>query len=225
MRISQSGPEDGSCFCCSSWPAICIFSAESNGIEQTSCSSQCVDAPVLFHTITSLIGTVQGRRYAKDAKRIATNTDMQLVSARPLIDQFRDGTFEESDVGAYFMAWMILSTVAWVFATGEPDWWQILARTVAVVITVWGVLHLKKKNQNTFGNQFVCKFFCLGWVVTIRMLLVGIPVSAAIVTIVFILGGYHAAETSAALILATFEIVFYFWLGFLFEQANKRTNH
>ena len=148
---------------------------------------------------------------------------MQIVSARPLIDQFREGSFDESDVGPYFMAWMICSTVVWIFANGDPDWWQIFARTASVLITVWGVLYLKKKNQNTFGNQFVSKFFCLGWVISVRMLLLGIPVSSALVTVVFMVGGYRASETSAALVLAIFEIVFYLWLGLLFAQTNKRT--
>lgn len=87
---------------------------------------------------------------------------MQMISAQPLIESFRNGTCEESEVGVYFMAYMIFMAVMWIFTLGEPNPWDISAGVASVIITIFGVLHLKKQNSDSFGNQFLAKYFCLG---------------------------------------------------------------
>ena len=34
---------------------------------------------------------------------------MQHISAEPLVQKFKNGTFQQSEIGPYFMAYMILS--------------------------------------------------------------------------------------------------------------------
>ena len=146
---------------------------------------------------------------------------MQVISAAPLIEKFRNGAFEESEVGPYFMAYMIFMAIVWIFAFGEPDPWDIAAGIASVAITIFGVLHLKKRNLGTFGNHFVSKYFCLGWVITVRMLLLAIPAAVVIFALASIVGGDDALSPAGALFTIGFEVLFYWWLGSLFAQSNQ----
>ena len=146
---------------------------------------------------------------------------MQVISAQPLIEKFRNDTFEESEVGPYFMAYMIFMAVAWLFAFGEPNPWDVAAGVASIVITIFGVLHLKKQNRESFGNRFVAKYFCLGWVITVRMLLLVIPAAVVLFALAAIIGGDGAIDPAGAIFTIAFEILFYWWLGSLFAQSNK----
>lgn len=96
---------------------------------------------------------------------------MQFVSATPLVHQFKSGRFQASEVGPYFMASTTVTAALWIFGFGQPGVWSVGGRVASVVITVFGLLHLKERNLGTFGNEFFYKYFCLGWVVTVRMFL------------------------------------------------------
>jgi hypothetical protein len=146
---------------------------------------------------------------------------MQIISAQPLIESFRDGTFEESEVGAYFMAYMIFMAVMWIFAFGELNPWDIAAGVASVVITIFGVLHLKRQNSDSFGNQFLAKYFALGWVITVRMMLLAIPALVVCFAFASIVGGNDAFAPMGALFTIAFESLFYWWLGMLIAQANQ----
>jgi hypothetical protein len=149
---------------------------------------------------------------------------MQMISAQPLIESFRNGTCEESEVGVYFMAYMIFMAVMWIFTFGEPNPWDISAGVASVIITIFGVLHLKKQNSDSFGNQFLAKYFCLGWVITIRMLLLAIPALVVLFALASIVGGDDAFAPMGALCTIAFETLFYWWLGLLIAQTNNRNS-
>ena len=146
---------------------------------------------------------------------------MQIISAQPLIDKFRDGTFKEAEVGPYFMAYMILTAAVMGLAFGGPNPWDIAGGVASVVITIFGVLHLKKKNGETFGDLFVSKYFCLGWVITVRMLLLAIPAAVVLFAFASIIGGADAINPAGAIFTIALEILFYWWLGSLFAQSNN----
>jgi len=145
---------------------------------------------------------------------------MQFLSAQPLIEKYRNGTFDESQVGPYFMAYMILTSALWTFAYGEPDPWSIASGAASVVITVFGILHLKKQNGESFGNHFLSKYFSLGWVTSIRMVLLAIPAAVVFFALSHIVGGPEAISPAGALFGIAFEVAFYWWLGLLFAQSN-----
>jgi hypothetical protein len=105
---------------------------------------------------------------------------MQFISAKPLIDKYRSGTFQEAEIAPYFMAYVMLVAIVSEFAIGDMNPWSVASGFASIVITVMGVLHLKRQNNDTFGNQFLSKYFSLGWVVSIRMLLLAIPVMVVI---------------------------------------------
>lgn len=146
---------------------------------------------------------------------------MQILSAEPLIEKFRKENFKQSEVGPYFMADMIFTAVAWILVFEKSTLWDIAAGLASVVITIFGVMHLKKQNLDTFGNDFISKYFCLGWIITVRMLLLAIPFAVVIIALESIIGGNDALSPARALFTVGFEILFYWWLGSLFAQSQS----
>lgn len=88
-------------------------------------------------------------------------------------------------------------------------------------------MHLKKQNGDTFGDGFVLKYLCLGWVITVRMLLLMIPVAVVLLTFASIIGGRDAMAPMGAILMIAFEIVLYWWLGLLIaaSKANDTLIH
>ncbi len=90
-----------------------------------------------------------------------------------------------------------------------------------MVITIFGVFHLKQQNQGTFGKQFVIKYYCLGWILTVRMMLLAIPRVAVISALAAIMGAKETIDPAGALFSVGFEILFDGWLGLLLAQSNE----
>jgi hypothetical protein len=145
---------------------------------------------------------------------------MQIITAKPLIDQFRTDTFEESEVGPYFIAYVMLNTVSLLLTFGKSNLWDIAAGVASIVITILGVLHLKRQNRDSFGRQFLAKYFSLGWVVSVRILFIGIPAVVVLSVLTSIVGGHDALAPMEALAKIALEILFFWWLGLLIAQSN-----
>ena len=145
---------------------------------------------------------------------------MQFISAEPLVGKFRSGTFEEAEVGPYFMLYMVLTAIAGALYVREVDAWDIASGIASIPITFLGLLYLKEKNGGTFGNQFLAKYFSLGWVVALRMLLIGIPAMIAVIAIATITGGDKAVAPASCLFFIAFEVAFYGWLGELIRRSQ-----
>ncbi len=146
---------------------------------------------------------------------------MQFISAKPLIEKYRSDTFQEAEVAPYFMAYVILMAIVAGFSFGDMNDWSIASGFASIVITIMGVLHLKKQNNDSFGNSFLSKYFSLGWVVTFRILVMAIPAAVVILALASIVGGDDAIEPAGAVFTIAIEILFYWWLGLLIAEANQ----
>jgi hypothetical protein len=146
---------------------------------------------------------------------------MQFISAKPLIDKYRSGTFQESEVAPYFMAYVILVTIVTGFSIDDMNPWSVASGFASIVITIIGVYHLKRQNNDTFGNGFLSKYFSLGWVITCRMILIAIPIAVVMFAFASIVGGNDAIDPAGAIFTISFEVLFYWWLGVLIAQSNQ----
>jgi len=145
---------------------------------------------------------------------------MQFISSRQLIDNFRNCTFDESQVGPYFLAHMILSAASSALAFGHSSIWNVPQGLAIIVITIFGVLHLKKRNGDTFGELFVYKYLCLGWIVTVRMTLLAVPTAVVLVALCSIMESANAIHPAKVIISIAYTIVYYWWIGILIAQSN-----
>ena len=83
---------------------------------------------------------------------------------------------------------------------------------------------LKKQNGNTFGGGFLLKYFSLGWVVTIRLLLLAIPAGVVLFGLGVIVGGVRSIEPVGAIFVIAFTIADYVWLGRLIAETRSEPN-
>ena len=149
---------------------------------------------------------------------------MQFISAKPLVDRFRSGEISESEVGPYFMVYMVLTAFTASFLLGDLDFWSVASGFSSVVITFFGVLYLKQQNGDSFANQFLLKYFCLGWVVSVRMFLLMIPSVVIVFSLAALFGGSHAFGPLVTLLGIAAEILFFGWLGRLFSESKPKSN-
>lgn len=107
------------------------------------------------------------------------------------------------------------------FAYGDGTYWEKAGSIATVIITIFGVLHLKNQNQGSFGNGFLNKYFALGWVITIRLLLIAIPVAVILFALAVIVGGGEAVAPAGAIFTIAFEVLFYWWLGIVIGESQE----
>jgi hypothetical protein len=149
---------------------------------------------------------------------------IQMLSAAPLVEKFRTNSFEESDIGPYIIATLVFQTVMIALPGGPTTWWGITSSISMIIVTIFGMFYLKKKNGNSFGDGFILKFFSLGWVITVRIFLLAIPIGMILFGFIFALRDYHLIEPFGAMIgiaLAVWQIV---WLGRLIAATREHMN-
>lgn len=147
---------------------------------------------------------------------------MYFVSATHLVHKFKHGNFQASEAGPYFMAYMIISAIEWILALQEPNVWDYAGRLASLVITIFGVLYLKEQNGGTFDNDFFNKYFCLGWIVSVRIFLWMIPLAMALVFFEFGSRPDQSRKPMDAIVCAAIEIAHYIWLGALFARTQRK---
>ena len=146
---------------------------------------------------------------------------MQILSTAPLVEKFRRGTFKDDEIGAYFLAAMIFAAVFCLLPSGEWTRWDFLEALADIAITVLGIHYLKSNNGNTFGNDFLNKYFALGWVVGVRVSLFAIPAWVVIYATLSIMGGHRLPEALGTIFSITISLLFYRWLGAEFVRAQR----
>ncbi|MES2995693.1 MAG: hypothetical protein V4733_02685 [Verrucomicrobiota bacterium] len=146
---------------------------------------------------------------------------MQFISAKPLIEKFRERTFRDNEVAPYFIVQTLVVAFTNYLAFGDdPTGWDFGLAVSAVIITLWGIFHLRKKNGGAFENGFLNKWFALGWVVGIRIGLGAIPIFVALFAFSEFMGGEGAMDAAWYIISILFEIAFFLILGRLFSLSQ-----
>lgn len=119
------------------------------------------------------------------------------------------------------MACMVYFSVMSILVFGEFERWDFMAGIACVVITIFGVLYLQRQNDHSYGNLFFPKYFCLGWVVTVRMTLLSIPTIVVLYALASILGDREVLNPAGAIFTIGYEIIFFWWLGSLIAESNR----
>jgi len=153
---------------------------------------------------------------------------MQWLRSQPLIDRFQAGTFKDREVAPYFMAYLILMALfgllseegilAELLDEDTPSAYDVVHDISSILIMIFGVLYLKKENRDSFGNGFLIKFFALGWVMMVRMILIVIPS----IFVIVVIWGDDLDESVELFIELSPRLIFYWWLGKLFAASQAR---
>ena len=148
---------------------------------------------------------------------------MEIIRIKPLVERFRNGTFTDEEVGPYFLAYVILETVSHALPYTEFTLWDVVGSIATVVITIFGILHLRTQNRGTFGNGFLNKYFALGWVIAVRTILIALPLGVLVIFFTQSVGGEAAVAPMAAIFVIALGVFFYWWLGLAFAKSQPAT--
>jgi hypothetical protein len=155
-----------------------------------------------------------------------------------LTEQLRRGPLDQRGALLYLLAWLMAWTVAtlpWMSgdatALNLSDWVSQLSYVVATVI---GTLLAYRANGGANGNDFAARYLAVGWVVTVRlMVLFLLPLFVLVFTGQFLAtflavsrGGDASVNDTAtawgiAAIAIVFEIVYYWRLMHHLSVVNN----
>ncbi|MEK7474789.1 MAG: hypothetical protein AAB152_04050 [Candidatus Coatesbacteria bacterium] len=101
---------------------------------------------------------------------------MYFLRVRPLKEQLAREGLSESDRFRYLLAWMLLVTLSSISATSHSATVVFLL----FVITVAGVVWAWRRNGGTGGHAILDRYFSIGFVVNLRVMLVLLAVAAVV---------------------------------------------
>ena len=120
------------------------------------------------------------------------------------------------------MADAVLLAITSLLSSGESSGWDFVSGVAGLFITVLGIMHLYESNGRTYGNQFLSKYLCLGWIVGIRLLLLSSPAMILLIAVISSANaGREAYEAGSAVCVILLQILFYAWLGSLIAKTNE----
>jgi hypothetical protein len=85
------------------------------------------------------------------------------MAARPLSDR---------EMLPYLVVFAALSSAAGYFPQPSQNLWDALGAVGSVLLSVVGTIYIYRQNGGASGQHFLQRYFAIGWVVTIRWLVV-----------------------------------------------------
>ncbi|RXJ68806.1 hypothetical protein CS022_24015 [Veronia nyctiphanis] len=128
-----------------------------------------------------------------------------------LKEDFIAGNVTEKSMFKYLVAYTIFVGLAMI-PPSEPNQFDLLSILILIPVSIIGLLYAYSSNGGDSGTDFLAKYFAIGWVVTVRLLVVFIPL-AVVTNIVMVGSGFDISEgTTMWNVLITIVIeAFYFW--------------
>ena len=125
----------------------------------------------------------------------------------------------------YWILFNVLILLAIVIpTTGDFNVWNAIDGVMSLLFTICGIYHVYSQNGGASGFDFIQKVVVLGWVVTVRCLLVFIPSMIVIYVFVGILMGGEISENTNLLdvmLNAAFYIIYFQRLGEHIKDTTK----
>jgi uncharacterized membrane-anchored protein YitT (DUF2179 family) len=150
---------------------------------------------------------------------------MYFWNLKALKKEFVCGQLPERKTFAYILATTVVYAVALQIISlspSEPTIWDWLFASLDVAIVAFGTYLAYKANGSDAGRDFASRYFALGWVITIRIFLLSLPL---IFVGVIVAGrwGDRAAESDweGAVIGLIFEVVLYWQLVHHFGTLHE----
>lgn len=148
---------------------------------------------------------------------------MYHLSAKPLIERFRNDEFEDREVAPYFVLNTMLGVLLAHFSTGISGTWDIATGIILLIGTYAGIMHLRNKNGGTFGNGYLNKYFTLGWITLVRSLILTIPIAIALMAIGYEVGVENCTAVVALVYTIIYLFIYFYWLGALIAKTHTKT--
>lgn len=150
---------------------------------------------------------------------------MYFIQYQPLKEKLRERTLSESEALPYWILFNVLVVLGFSVPTiGDFNAWDAIKGVMSLLFTICGIYHVYSQNGGSSGFGLIQKFVVLGWVVSIRCLLVFIPSMIVFYVFVGILMGGEISENTNLLdvmLVAAFYIIYYQRLGVHIQDTTK----
>ena len=141
---------------------------------------------------------------------------MYFVQYQPLKEKLQSRSLTDREALPYFILLIASTTVGMVFPLTAPDpnTWDWIGNILSIVFAVGGVFYAYVCNGGRHGFDLVQKYTVIGWIVTVRFLLICLPLLFVLYWILDA-GGLATEETNGfdTFLYGTFEVVFYWRIG------------
>lgn len=148
---------------------------------------------------------------------------MYFVQYHPLKEKLKERTLSESEAFPYWILFNVLVVLGFsVHTAGDFNAWDAIEGVMSLLFTICGIYHVYSQNGGASGFDFIQKVVVLGWVVSIRCLLVFIPSMIVFYIFAGILG-LVSENTNLldVLVMAAFYIIYYQRLGEHIQDTAK----
>jgi hypothetical protein len=136
---------------------------------------------------------------------------MYFWNINKLKSDFNEGAVTEKSILKYLIAYTILAGLVMI-PYGETNQFDMFSAALMIPLSVFGLLYAYACNGGDSGNNFIAKYFAIGWVITIRFM----PVIFSLAVIVGIIVDASGAEipegtTLWDVLIEATVTVFLFW--------------
>lgn len=140
---------------------------------------------------------------------------MHFIRYQPLKQKLKQRSLSDREALPYLIVMMGLTAAAYLLPGNEAlNIWDWIGNGLSVTLAVAGVIYAYVCNGGRHGCDLIQKYVVLGWIVTVRCVLVFIPCAFLIYTAGEVLG-FVSDETNwfDVVIFAGFEVVWYERIG------------
>ncbi len=136
---------------------------------------------------------------------------MYFWNINKLKSDFNEGAVSQRSILKYLIAYTILVGVAMI-PYGETNQFDIFSAALMIPLSVFGLLYAYACNGGDSGDNFIGKYFAIGWVISIRFIAVLFPLAFFVGIIVGASGAEIPEETTLwDVIIEATVTIFLFW--------------
>ena len=130
----------------------------------------------------------------------------------------------ESETLPYLVVYVTCTTVLSFVPDPFSNIWDTLSATFSAFLEVVGTIYIYRQNGGADGQYFLQRYFAIGWVVTLRWLVIFI-ITIIIFSILLALANVSSEETTwyEFLFVSVFEVIIYQRIGHHVRDVARRS--
>lgn len=132
--------------------------------------------------------------------------------------------FTDREVLPYLIVYVALTVVACFFSLPTVNVWDALGVTCSVILAVVGTIYIYRENGGAEGQDFLQRYFAIGWVVALRWLVAIVICSIPFYVTIEVLGATTVATSwYDFLFFAIAEVIVYWRIGHHVRDLSQRS--
>lgn len=152
---------------------------------------------------------------------------MYFIKYQPLKSRLHSRSITEREALPYLVIFSALTALsgAPVPTTGF-NIWDALSTVISIVLAITGILYAYSQNGGRTGYDLIQKYVVLGWVVSFRFILVGVPTMIVVTIVGTSLGltSYDSHGWFNVAVRAVLEAILYQRIGRHIRDTRKQTS-